>query len=241
MQKGCSNCRRRHSKCVVRPGASVCTRCAESETDKPCSFEPAFRLKHVQHIYDNTGGARSKVSLTYNEHQTWVPISGPLKFFLESADGDLDFYLPEAPATENNQTRPQSSTSASNREEENALSQPHQHVAFEAPELRSEANFASPVLTTPPALSRAHHVRDHSLSSGHRTFPFIGPEHHLDSTLGQTPSTVTSTFTGAESSLSHRLQERRLSRREAFLLRSFIDKLAPWVKRTRSFASRWRS
>ncbi|KAJ6155261.1 hypothetical protein N7470_005827 [Penicillium chermesinum] len=82
--KGCGRCRHRHIRCVVPEGASACTPCAR--LGRACHLDPRFQFKEVQHVYQKTQGTAARFDLVWDEDQTWVDVSKPVKFVLELAD-----------------------------------------------------------------------------------------------------------------------------------------------------------
>ncbi|KAJ5143143.1 uncharacterized protein N7515_001930 [Penicillium bovifimosum] len=112
--KGCARCRHRHARCVVPVGASSCSGCAR--LGRPCHLEPRFHFKPVRHIYQQCNNAPTRFDLVWDEQQVWVGASRPVTFVcetddftgerFESDDRDQDVEQQYSPPSQNQPTPP---------------------------------------------------------------------------------------------------------------------------------------
>lgn len=72
-------------KCVIKGGEKSCTRCGES--NRKCTFEPRFRFRQVSYVDTSSSGSRSRTNLSYDQDQPWVSTLNPLNFVLEDGTG----------------------------------------------------------------------------------------------------------------------------------------------------------
>ncbi|KAK3709107.1 hypothetical protein LTR37_011086 [Vermiconidia calcicola] len=72
-------------KCVIKSGEKSCTRCGES--NRKCTFDPKFRFRQVSYVDTSSSGSRSRTDLSYDQDQPWVSTLNPLNFVLEDGTG----------------------------------------------------------------------------------------------------------------------------------------------------------
>lgn len=244
---GCSSCRLRHLKCVVPDGHSTCTRCLES--GRRCEFLPRYRFRRVDHVDTASQGLRSRTELQYENDQQWVGTAGPVRFVLEDGLG-LEYgatelepgkYESELPDPGDGSRMRQSGPG--NRADDettlNGIEPACEDEDGDEPMAESNAGVSRSLpleqvsSTNCPSSTSAIHSYMTPASvpeltrryvfgiTGNVTTPFtppgIGPGSDAASPATSLPT---------PGSMPVRL---KLTRREAFLMQHYIDKIAPWV------------
>ncbi|KAL2830524.1 hypothetical protein BDW59DRAFT_141065 [Aspergillus cavernicola] len=204
--RGCERCRLRHIKCTISKGAPSCNEC--TRLSRVCRLDPPFRFRTVRHVYHKSQGTASKFELAWDAGQPWVKVPPSLMFVEETAED------PDSDA---------------------------------APEIQSEDQLTSSVF---PAISHLHipstpspHEENIRASNhGHPTtqLPSSSPDGRrtissisISPKPANGPSPLASVSTWEDiSPLQSSLSPRQsvppaMTTREASLLRSFIQSLAP--------------
>ncbi|KAK1147816.1 hypothetical protein N8T08_000329 [Aspergillus melleus] len=181
-----------------------------------CRLDPPFRFKTVRHVYHKSQGTASRFELDWDSAQPWVEVPRSLTFVHESAEESAD--------------------GASDAPE----SQDDEHPPLEnAPERPSDV-FSGPPVFLPPATMGSpveNAVVDHpvastaSLPEEHHATPSAISPHGIASMISPLPSTSawTSATSPTSPSTPRSTSSVSMNSREAFLLRLFIHKIAPWA------------
>ncbi|KAE8146861.1 hypothetical protein BDV25DRAFT_161639 [Aspergillus avenaceus] len=211
--RGCERCRLRHIRCTTRAGASSCNAC--SRLGRVCRLDPPFRFKTVRHVYQKSHGTASKFELEWDSKQTWVNVPRSLTFVQESAEESTDGSISDA-APEEPTDQPSSD-----------LPQPPFPEVFPAhlPFPGSLNPHDEPVVITQvdgsistPSVHDDHLQNKATVISPNAINDIVSPLPSASTWASPgTPSTPRSTSSSTMSS------------REAFLLRSYINKISPWL------------
>ena len=239
--KGCKNCRERHLKCVVRDGQSSCTRCAES--DRKCNFEPRFRFKRVSHVDTASAGNRSRTSLSYKDDQTWVQTQNPVSFVLEDGSGvdgdatELDVLDVEDDANDFTQYSANLASQDGGPHSSEALAGATFDYGNHPRDTSDEKPWQSPYV-----LQRSHGAAFAVDLSSPASIAELAKRHDDASYGGHSAAAPETPFAGSGSAVTSPADSLptpgaaggvppipKPSRREAFLLQHFVEKLAPWV------------
>ncbi|KAL4864006.1 hypothetical protein BDV12DRAFT_176845 [Aspergillus spectabilis] len=203
--RGCERCRLRHIKCTIAQGAPSCNEC--TRLSRACRLDPPFRFKTVRHVYQKSQGTASRFELAWDDRQPWVKVPQSLIFIEESAeDPDSDV----APDFRETQVTSNSFPVAS---------QPHL------------PSTPSPLVEIPQVGIPGHLIASLAGSSpdGRRTISSISISPKPAS--GPSPLPSVSPWADTSPSLSslspHHGSATSMTTREASLLRSFIQTLAP--------------
>ncbi|KAL4814982.1 hypothetical protein BDW67DRAFT_80946 [Aspergillus spinulosporus] len=204
--RGCERCRLRHIKCTIGEGASSCNEC--SRLSRACRLDPPFRFKTVRHVYQKCQGSSSKFELAWSSRQPWVKVPQSLMFIEESAE-DPDFdAIPDV--VRNNQLQSDGASAISQTQI------PH---------------TPSPREDTAQAGNHEHLIAQLAGTSPdeRRTISSISISPRPANGTSPLPSVSTwADFSPSLSSLSPRQNSiSSMTTREASLLRSFIQTLAP--------------
>ncbi|KAE8309782.1 hypothetical protein BDV41DRAFT_567099 [Aspergillus transmontanensis] len=210
--RGCERCRLRHIRCTTRAGASSCNACAR--LGRTCRLDPPFRFKTVRHVYQKSQGTASKFELEWDSAQTWVNVPRSLTFVQESAEESADGSISDAPPEPQRDTQISSDgphtyipdpfvahlpISGSLNPHDEAVGLPHVEPAISTPSIHDE-----------------HSTKATAISPG-AVNDMISPLASNSTWSPMTPSTPRSTSSSTMTS------------REAFLLRSYINKISHWL------------
>ena len=239
---GCQSCRARHLKCVVPENSTTCSRC--SEANRTCEFLPRYRFRQVSHVDTASQGLRSRTELQYQRDQPWVETANPVSFVLEDGSGtEYSAEGFEGMDVDEERQGGEGVDAGGDALADDEATLNGGEIAMEQAEMERFQSHASGLPETSgwdsPALPSAHH---HSPVPRSYMTPASVPELTRRYVFGVTGS-VGTPFTplgqGAGSnaaspatslptpgSMPARL---KLSRREAFLMHHFINKIAPWV------------
>ncbi|KAF7194924.1 Transcription activator AMTR1 [Pseudocercospora fuligena] len=255
--KGCESCRERHLKCVTEAGSKTCTRCLEA--DRECLFGPKFRFKQVAYVDAGSNGGRkqeltyekNQVWVNTRKHFSFILEDGSgLEYGIPE-----DYSVQAKPANEPPQTNPSVVVDLSRRsapingmlageQSPQALTDslwrpqrlpsvsesickpftsvdtprsadapgsstgtPHPQIAITAP-----PDFASPASID--ELTRRHEDNAYPVSTP-SSVPFP-----VGSTDGKSPASLPTPGS---------IPKPNLSRREAYLVQHFINKIGPWM------------
>lgn len=240
---GCQSCRSRHLKCVVAPNSAICTRCFEA--GRTCEFLPRYRFRQVSHVDTASQGLRSRTELQYQSDQPWVETANPVSFVLE--DGSGTEYSAEGfegmEVDEGQRVGEDRDAGGILRADDKATLNGAEN-AMEADDIdrfqRTMSGLPEPSGWAP---TEVPDIRHHSPGLRSYMTPASVPELTRRYVFGVTTGSVGTPFTplgqggGSNAaspatslptpgSLPSRL---KLSRREAFLMHHFINKIAPWV------------
>ncbi|KAL4882575.1 hypothetical protein BJY04DRAFT_206839 [Aspergillus karnatakaensis] len=203
--RGCERCRLRHIKCTIAGGAASCNEC--SRLSRACRLDPPFRFKAVRHVYQKSQGTASKFELVWDKRQPWVEVPHSLMFVEESAEEPDSDAAPDVRETNH------SSNYLPPPPPPLLPSTPSPHMGV------SHASIPRHVIASLPGSSPDDRRTASSISISPK--PVSGPS----------PLPSVSTWAGLSPSLSS-LSPRHgsaasMTTREASLLRSFIQNLAP--------------
>jgi hypothetical protein len=223
--RGCERCRLRHIKCTIGEGASSCNEC--SRLSRACRLDPPFRFKTVRHVYQKCQGSSSKFELAWSSRQPWVKVPQSRMFsirlrlyrsvliclvmFIEESAEDPDFdVIPDV--VRNNQLHSDGPSAVSQAQTPHTPS-PREDMAHPG----NHEHLLVQLAGTSPGERRT--ISSISISPK----PANGPS--------PLPSVSTwADFSPSLSSLSPRQNSiSSMTTREASLLRSFIQTLAPRV------------
>ncbi|KAB8263364.1 hypothetical protein BDV32DRAFT_4924 [Aspergillus pseudonomiae] len=210
--RGCERCRLRHIRCTTRAGASSCNACAR--LGRTCRLDPPFRFKTVRHVYQKSQGTASKFELEWDSAQTWVNVPRSLTFVHESAEESADGSVSDAPNEPQAETQIPGGShtyipdpfvahlpiSGSLNPHDEAIGIPH----------------VEPVISTPSIHDEQHSTKATAISPG-AVNDMVSPLASNSTWSPMTPSTPRSTSSSTMTS------------REAFLLRSYINKISHWL------------
>lgn len=239
---GCQSCRARHLKCLVPDGASICTRC--SEAGRQCEFLPRYRFRRVEHVDTASQGLRSRTELRYRDDQPWVETRGEVSFVMEDGNG-VEIGMDEAGRIEDGKAEIGGDRMDARRDDDAAtMDGIEQSLDEDRLEGSGTAGNDGPALNTfdvPPETNQPHS----SPTQRNYMTPASVPEltrRYVFGVTGSIETPYTPLGTGAASnaaspatslptpgSMPTRL---KLSRREAFLMHHYINKIAPWVSNT---------
>ncbi|KAB8238025.1 uncharacterized protein BDW43DRAFT_296989 [Aspergillus alliaceus] len=212
--RGCERCRLRHIRCTTRTGASACNAC--TRLGRTCRLDPPFRFKSVRHVYQKSQGAASKFELEWDSRQTWVNVPRSLTFVQESAEESTDGSTSDAaPDPQGDHPFPPDGLHPSISNHFSA------HVPYSGPlnplEEVPTIPQAEASIATPSVLDEQFSVKATAISPSainDRASPLASTSTWASPVTPSTPrSTSSSTMTS----------------REAFLLRSYINKISPWL------------
>ena len=233
---GCQSCRSRHLKCVVPDSGDTCTRCSEAR--RKCEFLPRYRFRQVSHVDTASQGLRSRTELRYETQQPWVSTANPVSFVLEDGlgmeyaaegfDMDMDERQIDAPPD----------LAADDEDTLNGAENDHDHEAiFDArnaetlAEVPATWQHSAPAIGTQPSPLNRSYMTPASVPELTRRYVFgvtgqvespFSPLGHGTSGNAASPATSLPTPGSGPPPL-------KLSRREAFLMHHYINKIAPWV------------
>jgi hypothetical protein len=234
--RGCERCRHRHIRCTIRKGASSCNPC--SRLGRVCRLDPPFRFRTVHHVYQKSHGTASKFDLVWDPHQTWVKtpascmfilllhlvmddvIMIPVTFVLESADDSAEWET-DAPQDSHDEAPPSEQIPPTPR----AVFPDISSLLIPGPTRSYDEVVGNHQLDVPVPTPSIPDETQLILPSSTAISPTV-----LNSIVSPLASTGWTDPTSAGSPISPRaINSPKLSSREAYLLRSFISKIAPWV------------
>ncbi|KAF2208648.1 hypothetical protein CERZMDRAFT_48636 [Cercospora zeae-maydis SCOH1-5] len=218
--KGCESCRERHIKCVRDKGSESCTRCLES--DRACNFGPKYRFKQVAHVDSGVNGVRARQELNFGEEQVWVNTRKrcelcqvlcvyarlrlyTVSFILEDGNG-LEYGVPEGNDTQITTTTTYMPSPADFPT----------HHGSRTPRSTTAAVYASDY-SSPSSIAELQ--RRHEDGPGVTSTPTIAA-FPVGNASGASPISLATPGTVTQPSLS---------RREAYLVQHFINKIGPWI------------
>lgn len=241
---GCQSCRARHLKCLVPDGQLICTRCAEA--GRKCEFLPRYRFRQVAHVDTASQGLRSRTELRYQDDQPWVETRGEVSFVLEDGLG-FEYGGDEAETMDD-------PGHGAERFSDDAATLDKVGMGADDGEDDGVGDDDHPVAGL-PAFEASPGTSYHNHSPATRSYltPASVPELTRRYVFGVTGSTATpytplGTASGSNAaspaislptpgSMPTRL---KLSRREAFLVHHYTNKIAPWVRRCSSHVIKYR-
>ncbi|KAF2159839.1 hypothetical protein M409DRAFT_70737 [Zasmidium cellare ATCC 36951] len=210
--KGCASCRDRHLKCVTESGNTSCTRCLEAE--RQCTFGPKYLFRQVSHVDGPGQGVKGRQELSYGRDQVWVstrkhckrgaPISGLLSPIVPS----------EVPRSSGAATIESLLRSDTLSGAQNVLNSTQHRVA------RPQTASHGPVhdFSSPASIEELTKRHEDGLNA---TSPSFCTPFPVGSTDGQSPTQSLPTPSA--------IPKPNLSRREAYLVQHFINKIGPWM------------
>ncbi|KAA8650851.1 uncharacterized protein ATNIH1004_003540 [Aspergillus tanneri] len=208
--RGCEHCRLRHIRCNIRSGASSCDSCAR--LGRICRLDPLFRFKSVRHVYQKSQGAAARFELDWDSAQTWVKVPQSLTFVQESTEESIDGV----------------GGAAESEDEEHPPHKSALEPSFGALPRSSHLPLSS--LAGPPEVTGIIAAENSGTGEQPAASSAMSPQ-TITSIIS--PPASTSTLTGITSPTSPSTPRSTtaisLSFREAFLLRLFIQKIAPWT------------
>ncbi|KAF7172406.1 hypothetical protein CNMCM6106_006596 [Aspergillus hiratsukae] len=219
--KGCERCRHRHIRCTIRKGASSCNPC--TRLGRVCRLDPPFRFRTVHHVYQKSQGTASKFDLVWDPQQTWVETPASLTFVLESADESPEWEGIDPPQDSQDEAHPPEQTPATPRGvflDISSLLIPGPTQSYDAVIDNHPLEVSNPAAN--PAIPDETQLILPSSTA-------ISPD-ALNNIVSPLASTAWTDPTSPWSPTTPRaITSPKLSSREAYLLRWFISKIAPWT------------